>query len=131
MQIKRILALSLVFVLLCPLLLYAETLLTDTNPVIIARGLLCAAVIFFALTMGEIGIADYFRKHRVRSLPGVLIAAKGVRFLVSLLVIVLYGLAQFPGLIAFTSNIFICFIVSLVFTTIIHMKEESKNNTLF
>lgn len=130
MQIRRILALAVVFVLLCPLLLYVETLATDTEPVIIARGLLGVAVLFFTLTMCEMGIADYFRKHRVRSLPGVLIAAKGIRFIVSLLAIILYGLTQYPGLIAFTSNIFICFIVSLVFTTIIHMKEESKNNTL-
>ncbi len=130
MQIKRILALALIFVLLCPLLLYTETRLTDTQPVVIARGLICIAILFFTLTMGEIFLVGYFRNHNPRSLTGIYLATKGVRFIVTLLAILLYGVAQFPGVIVFTSNIFICFIVTLVFTTILHMKEESKNHKL-
>lgn len=130
MQLKTILALTLTFLISAPLVFLLEVWLFDVTPIVTARSIIGIYVLYYALTLGEIFIVSHFRRTSPASIMGIYMASKGLRFLLTVAIILLYGFLKGPEFIAFTSNVFICFIVTLVFTTICHMKEETKHNPL-
>ena len=130
MHLKTLLALTLTFLISAPLVFLLEVWLFDFAPIVTARSIIGIYVLYYALTLGEILLVNHFRRTSPASVLGIYMASKGLRFLITVAIILLYGILKGPDFIAFTANVFICFIVTLVFTTICHMKEETKHNPL-
>ena len=128
MRFKTILALSLTFLVVAPLVFFLEVLIINVNPLHTARSIIGVYTLFYTLALGELYVIKHFRRVKPGALTGVYMASKGIRFFVTIALIVFYGILKGPEFIAFTFNVFICFIVTLVLTTVLHVKEENKNN---
>lgn len=130
MRFKALLILTLTYLITAPVVFLVEVAFCNVSPVITARGIVGIYILFYAMTMAETFFLDYFRRTKPKSLLGAYMAAKGLRFFIAVVLIVCYGILEGPERVTFTLNVFICFIVTLILTTVLNMRVEGKNNTL-
>lgn len=105
--------------------------MTETNFIqcdvsVIQKGIIGIATGFLFFTTGELLSTDYVRRVHPDYLLTIVIGTKSLRFLITLLAIIIYGMTKTPGLIMFSINICLFYIVSLTYTTILNLLKNKQ-----
>lgn len=126
MYFKSLMGLACIYLILGSVLLFSDMRLLDVNAIVATRGIISIAVGFFFYTMLEVAILFRIRMKSPDYLISAIIGGKSLRMLLTFFAILVYGILGLPDFIAFTVNIFIFYIVTMVFDTVLNIMKNKK-----
>lgn len=126
MSIKSIFCLLATYSAIGLILWMTETNFIQCDVSVIQKGIIGIATGFLFFTTGELLSTDYVRRVHPDYLLTIVIGTKSLRFLITLLAIIIYGMTKTPGLIMFSINICLFYIVSLTYTTILNLLKNKQ-----
>lgn len=125
--LKPLIILSALYLLVGPALMLMERQFSpDSEVVVIAYQIIGIATGFWAFTFAELKMTALWREQKGNSLVGTYIAFKGARFLLTAMALFAYGFLGGASLLLFGINLIVFFLLTMVFTTLHHLKEEKK-----
>lgn len=124
MSFKNAIGLFGIYIIIGLVLFVTESYIGQTDMHIVGVGITCIAKVFFLFTLGEMVLTEYMRKKNPDYLSSVIIGAKSLRLLLTLFAIVIYGILKVPELIIFCCNIFIFYIITLIYTTTFNLLKN-------
>lgn len=126
--LKPMSVLSLVYLFLGGLLLLIETkVVTGMDIFGCAVQILIIAIAFWIYTLAELYVIATTRDSRPKALPGMLIAFKGGRLLLSFLAIILYGVLGGEGIVVLSINLILFYMITMFYNSVLLLKEETKS----
>jgi hypothetical protein len=125
--LKQIFVLTLLFLVMGPLLLLVESkMVADLNMMGCAVQILLMATAYWAYTLLELYVISRVRQNQPNALPGVFIGFKGGRLLLSFLAIILYGILNGEGVVVFSVNLLLFYLVTMLYNSVLLLKDEKK-----
>lgn len=126
MRAKTLSLLVLVYLLLGGGLSVVEVALLDADRPTIITGIIAVVAFFLAFTVGELALIDWMRRKNPDYVVSVLIGAKSFRLLATLFAITIYGILQIPEFIEFTFNVFVFYIVTMVYASVLNLRRNKQ-----
>ena len=127
---KKVIApLSLLAMLLCifsPTLLYIDQILVGREGLRQMPWIIAMAVFFFTYTFCSLLIFHKSLQKKGVVAPTYYIGDKAIRFLVCALSVAMYGFAVRDGILPFAVNLFVLYLVTMLFTNIYCIRQEKK-----
>lgn len=127
MKWKPLLCLALMYVVLGPVLFLVENRWVsgfDARSVVL--GIWGMAIAFFFFSSIEIWLTERYRRTQPGALTGLYVAFKGLRFLLSVLAVVAYGISGADGMLLFSVNIIMFYLATMLFMTVHTVRGEKK-----
>lgn len=126
MRAKTLALLVLVYLLLGGGLSVVEVALLDADRPTIITGIIAVVAFFLAFTVGELALIDWMRRKNPDYVVSLLIGAKSFRLLATLFAITVYGILQIPEFIEFTFNVFVFYIVTMVYASVLNLRRNKQ-----
>lgn len=126
--IKPISMLALIYCCLGPLLLVIEShLLPNASAIQQALPITILAVFFFSYSLVSLYIFNKLIETRHKSVMHFYLISKTLRFFICIVLIVGYGIVSREGLLTFAINLFIFYLVTVIYTTVYCARAEYRN----
>lgn len=127
---KKVIApLSFLAMLLCifsPTLLYVDQILIGREGLRQMPWIIAMAVFFFTYTFCSLLVFHNSLQKKGVVSPTYYMGDKAIRFLVCALSVVVYGFAIRDGILPFAVNLFVLYLVTMLFTNIYCIRQEKK-----
>lgn len=127
---KRVIApLSVLAVLLCifsPALLYVDQILVGREGLRQMPWIIAMAVFFFTYTFCSLLVFHKGLQQKGAVSPAYYMGDKAIRFLCCALSVAIYGFAVREGILPFAINLFVLYLVTMLFTNIYCIRQEKK-----
>ena len=127
---KKVIApLSILALLLCivsPMLLYVDQVLIGREGLRQMPWILAMAVFFFTYTFCSLLIFHKSMREKGNASPAYYMVDKAIRFLVCALGVAVYGFVVRDGILPFAVNLFVLYLVTMLFTNIYCIRQEKK-----
>lgn len=124
MRVKTLSLLAAAYLVLGGCLSAVEVLLLGSDRQTVVAGAMAVAIVFFALTAGELALLDWIRRKKPDYVVSVFIGVKSFRLLFTLIAIAVYGFLQVPEFVAFTFNVFFFYIVTMVYASALNIRKN-------
>ena len=125
--IKPLGILALIYCCLGPLLLVVEAKAGLVSPMQQALPITLLAVFFFTYSLLGLYLFNKLIGRQSKSVMHFYLISKTLRFFLSMVLIVIYGVLIREGLLAFAINLFVFYLVTVVVTTLYCAKAEHNN----
>ena len=125
--IKPLSILALIYCCLGPLLLIIETQVAHISPAQQALPITLLAVFFFTYSLLGLYVFNKLMDSHSKSVTHFYLISKTLRFVLCMAAIVIYGVITREGLLAFAINLFVFYMVTVIYTTFYCAKAEYKN----
>ena len=125
--VKPISILALVYFVLGPLLLIAETCIGHISPAQQALPITLLAVFFFTYSLLSIYLFNKWVAKQPKRITHFYLISKTLRFFLCIVMLVIYGITVREGVLTFAINLFVFYMATVVCTTIYFAKYEYKN----
>ena len=124
--LKPISTLALIYCCLGPLLLLIETHVAQVSAAQQAFPITLLAVFFFTYSLLSMYFFNKLLTKNSKSITHFYLISKTLRFLLSMILIVGYGIITREGLLTFAINLFVFYICTVSYTTVYCAKAEYK-----
>lgn len=121
---KAIALLALIYCLLGPILYGMEILISGSEARMQALPISALAVFYFAYSYVAIQIHKSLLVRNPKRLPVYYLAIKMIRLILSLFILVLYGLLHKEGIIMFAANLLVYYIATVVYMSFYIISKE-------
>ena len=113
---------------LCGVLLFAvEGFFVFSESAWLLLGItLVPALVYALLTWAELSVVGRRRREGSGTLVGAYMLFKGVRLLLTIMAVAVYIYVSAPLRMAFVSNVLGLFVLALVATSVVHLREERR-----
>ena len=119
--------LALIYCCLGPLLLLCETSIANVSPLQQALPITLLATFFFSYSYVILYVFNKLIGKHSKSLTHFYLVSKTLRFFLCIVIIVVYGIVCREGLLTFAINLFVFYLVTVLYTTVYCIKLEYKN----
>lgn len=126
-MIKPITILALIYCCVGPLLLLVESNISNATALQQALPITLLAVFFFSYSLLSLYIFNHLIVHNRKSVTSFYLISKTLRFFLCIVGLVCYGIITREGLLTFAINLFVFYMVTVIYTTIYCAKTEYKN----
>ena len=121
---------ALALLLTGPLLLLGETWITGRAALQQALPISILAAVFFATMLIEQYVLRYLRQTKGgKGVTGFYLLSKMLRLLLAIAMLLVYAFAIRTNIVLFAVNLFVCYIVTVVLSSIFCVKGEQKGKT--
>lgn len=125
MMLKKIIILAVIYCVVGPLLLLAETAMSGTAARTQAGAITFLAVFFFTFSFVTMRIHQNLQKsQKTEILSTYYLAIKMIRLLLSAVLLVLYGFLFKESTILFAANLVVFYLITAVYMSIYFVKQE-------
>lgn len=121
---KAVALLALIYCLLGPILYGMETAICGSEARMQALPITALAVFYFTYSYISIQIHQSLLVKNSKLLPTYYLATKMIRLILSLVILVIYGLLHKEGIIMFAANLFAYYIATVVYMSVYLIKKE-------
>ncbi len=129
-MVRPLLLLALILGLLGSLLFFAECAIIGRAAFTQALPIALLATVYFTYAMGAMAFLRRVARQEGKAATGFLLLNNVVRFLLTIIVLTIYGLVVREQFLVFTVNLFVFYVVASVFTGIysVRLGHKPSNN---
>lgn len=128
-QIKNIVLAALCYMLAGPVLLFIDFLVLGKGAYQQALPITLLASVFFAYTLAVCTFSDKLRSMAQKTLTAFYLANNVIRLLLTAIILVVYCVATDVNRLPFAVNLFVYYLLTVVWTSYYIIKKENVNQT--
>lgn len=128
MKLAEYIILAVGYLVLGGVVLLADWTFASCPMADVAKFTMFACVLYWGLSVGTLMVYGKVRKHRPQQIVPFYLVAKMLRFFLTLLMIVAYGLAGGSDMLVISINVFVIYVATAAFMTFYCISKEKNSN---